>query len=655
MNSPEYRMKISLNVLEHLGINLYSNVPAVLSEVVANSWDADAKRVDVKFQKENDIIIIQDDGIGMTRSQVNERFLNVGYRRRDNQPGKTEKGRRPMGRKGIGKLSLFSIAGEITVETVHDGEPSTFCMKLNDIRTTIKKGGRDYLPEALPTDFIDFQQGTRITLRELKKRQTVSTAKALRTRLARRFSIIGPAYDFKVCINSREISPKDRGYYDKIQYIWTYGDSTSLDPLCTNLENSESRPGNIIEPPMDVTGWLGTVKESGQLKDTYGENLNRIAIFVRGKIAQEDILADFSERGVYASYLIGELRVDRMDTDHEDDAATSSRQKIVEDDPRYLALKKFLLQELKHIQLKWSDLRLKTGVKSAREIPAVREWLDSLPPEYARKAKKWLGKIHRINVDNIDERRQLTKHAILAFEFYKWNENIGRLEEITDENLDAVIRMFQELDVLESNLYGQIVQQRMAVIRTLQERVDTNYKEKAIQQYIFDHLWLLDPSWERVEATERMETRVGNLFDKVNSRLSEKERAGRIDIQYRKTAGQHVIIELKRPNRSVSVYDLAKQIEKYRNGMRKILNDLGKPNETVEFICLLGKNLVEDSHEEGKEIIKKTLQAHNARYVHYDELLENAFEAYKDYTEKRKIVDRLDKVIKGIEDYNDEV
>ena len=38
----KFIMSLSLNVLNHLGINLYSNIPAVLSEIVANSWDADA-------------------------------------------------------------------------------------------------------------------------------------------------------------------------------------------------------------------------------------------------------------------------------------------------------------------------------------------------------------------------------------------------------------------------------------------------------------------------------------------------------------------------------------------------------------------------------------------------------------------------------------
>ncbi len=148
MSSPKYRMEISLDVLEHLGINLYSNVPSVLSEVVANSWDADARKVVVRFQQEENKIIIQDDGVGTTQDQINERFLLVGYRRRVEQPGKTTKGRDPMGRKGIGKLSIFSIANEITVETVCDQERSALCMKRADIREAIRQNNDELLQNA---------------------------------------------------------------------------------------------------------------------------------------------------------------------------------------------------------------------------------------------------------------------------------------------------------------------------------------------------------------------------------------------------------------------------------------------------------------------------------------------------------------------------
>jgi hypothetical protein len=34
-----YKMTVDLNVLGHLGINLYSNIAAVLTEAVANAWD----------------------------------------------------------------------------------------------------------------------------------------------------------------------------------------------------------------------------------------------------------------------------------------------------------------------------------------------------------------------------------------------------------------------------------------------------------------------------------------------------------------------------------------------------------------------------------------------------------------------------------------
>ena len=43
----DFELKIDMNVLDHLGLNLYSNVPAVLAELIANSWDADAGRVDI--------------------------------------------------------------------------------------------------------------------------------------------------------------------------------------------------------------------------------------------------------------------------------------------------------------------------------------------------------------------------------------------------------------------------------------------------------------------------------------------------------------------------------------------------------------------------------------------------------------------------------
>jgi hypothetical protein len=133
----ELVMSISLNALEHLGINLYSSVPAVLSEIVANAWDADAHRVEVKLDNKNDRITIEDDGTGMNRDGVIDRFLTVGFKRRDELGERTPGGRLPMGRKGIGKLSIFSIAQIATIYTKDGRDRTAFRMDREVIRKAI--------------------------------------------------------------------------------------------------------------------------------------------------------------------------------------------------------------------------------------------------------------------------------------------------------------------------------------------------------------------------------------------------------------------------------------------------------------------------------------------------------------------------------------
>ena len=665
-NSP-YQMRLSLNVLEHLGLNLYSNVPAVLSEVIANAWDADATTVDITLNSKDGNspkIVIQDDGVGMTQDEINERFLLVGYRRRGGQPGNTQKGRPPMGRKGIGKLSLFSVADEIVFETSREGQKSAFRMCLNEIKGAISRessvnGVGQYFPDALDTESVDFESGSRITLSGLRKRQTMGTVTALRKRLARRFSIIGDQYGFNVSVNDSPICLTDRGYYDKIQYVWTYGDQSD-DGLFPKLDHAENRRSALIEGTgLSINGWLGTVQESKQLRGDGGENLNRVAIFMRGKMAQEDMLRDLTESGVYSSYLIGELRVDGLDTHdgtsstHDEDIATSSRQSLVEDDPRYVELKEFLRKELKVIEGCWSKLRDRDGVAKAIKIPEVESWIKKLPESDSKVAKSWLGKINRISIGDEGQRLSLFKHAVIAFEFYRLNQSIVQLESLPENDVEATIAAFRKLDVLEVTMYGQIVRNRIEVIRSLQKKVDKNEVERVIQEYIFDHLWLLDPSWDRVEGTEFMERRIGTLFEKIEESLSEDEKRARIDIKYRQSGGKHIIIELKRPHERISVFQLCGQIEKYREGISKILDRQKLQHEPIEFVCLLGKKPVESSHNDGDRLVNSMLQAVDARHVYYDQLLNNAFKAYDDYLKRAKRIDELGNVVRAIENYSD--
>src|SRR5437879_5589223 len=99
IGSEKYKMTVDLSVLEALGINLYSNAAAVLSELVANAYDADATVVEIDWKLSGSKILVRDDGVGMSVEELNERFLKVGYKKRSTEGLKSPRFKRPyMGR-----------------------------------------------------------------------------------------------------------------------------------------------------------------------------------------------------------------------------------------------------------------------------------------------------------------------------------------------------------------------------------------------------------------------------------------------------------------------------------------------------------------------------------------------------------------------------
>lgn len=644
-----YRMTISLNVLNHLGLGLYSNAPAVLAEAVANAWDADTQLVKVEIDAAAKQIVIADDGHGMTKAEVNDRFLNVGYARRNDPGGSvTPKFNRPvMGRKGIGKLSLFSIADEVEVHTVRNGQTSAFRMTVEEIRKHIEEGegGGIYFPEPIEPAVGDLTHGTCIVVREPRK-SLHNAGSALRKRLARRFSIIGPQQNFEVYLDGKPITLEDRDYFHMMEYLWWYGaESKALVAHCSNLRKDDERSGDI-EGGYSVRGWIGTVDKSTRLKDG-DESLNRITITARGKLVHEDVLESFTEGGLYSKYLMGEIHADFLDVDDMEDIATSSRQAVKEDDPRFVALKDFVRKELKNIESAWSALREKQGVDDALQVPAIKAWFESLNKPKRKKAESLFGKINKMTVGE-HEKARLFKHAVLAFESLRYKENLEALERITPENLESLGAVVSDLDDIEATLYHQILSERVAVINALREKVDENALEKVIQEHLYKHLWLLDPSWERATETH-MEQTVAKAFGEIDAKLDAEEKKGRLDIRYCRTSGVHVIVELKRADRVVSRAEIVAQVDKYRNALRKVLDQAGRADEPIEVVVLVGKPLKEWATLTGRQETDKMLSAISVRVMTYQELLDRAYQDYSAFLKKRDDLGHLRDVIEHLE------
>ena len=139
-------------------------------------------------------------------------------------------------------------------------------------------------------------------------------------------------------------------------------------------------------------------RESGLLQDG-GDNLNKISILSRGKVALEDILDRFREGGLYTKYVIGEIRADFLDETTQEDIATSSRQDFVQSDQRFQSLQTFIQNELKHLSSERARIKRIKGVEKASEIPAIKEWYSSLKGDKKKAVKKLFGKINEIAID----------------------------------------------------------------------------------------------------------------------------------------------------------------------------------------------------------------------------------------------------------------
>lgn len=646
----DYVLSLDLRVLDHLGIKLYSNAAAVLSEAVANAWDADADKVDIAILDTE--IVIVDDGVGMNLDQINNRFLNVGYDKLSREGDKSAKGRPYMGRKGIGKLALFSIANEIEVHTQSGREKHAFRMVAADIRAKIDSGDK-YYPE--PISHSGPKKGTKVVLRDLKKKRTTRSASALRKRVARRFSIIGRAdaqgNTFEVIIDGAPVTDADREDLRAVEFLWEFGEPRISDSGCPNLREKSVLPGDVDSehPTWKVRGWIGTAEEPSRLRHADAGSLNGIVVLARGRLIQENVLDKLGFSRILVSYLTGQVEADFLAAKDEEDIATSDRQRVVEDDERYSALTDFLRNTLVSIQDKWTDLRNEArGKQALEEIPALNNWVATLPESQRPIARRLLGLIRGLEVPEHDDRAVLFRSGLLAFERLRLREESHLLSGVSDLTAETLLPLLSDLATMEGSLYREIVRVRLDVIKEFQGLVDEDEKERVLQQHLYENLWLLDTGWERASGSERIEQSLKKEYKAFSSTLTDKQSKGRVDIRYRTNAGEHIIVELKRAGRRLHLGELVDQGNKYSVALEKCLKQFGVESPHISIVFVVGKTIYEEDDPGGTERVAKGLAALSARRVHYEELIKNAEAQYDEFLKSAEKIDHLDEILKAL-------
>ena len=174
-----------------------------------------------------------------------------------------------MGRKGIGKLSLFSIANKFEVFSRKEGCPEqSFLMDAVALKKAIQQDDPSspgtYEPESIPFNANIRTHGTSIRIKELKKlRLTQQTISALRKRIARRFGILGGEHDFRILINGDEVTFADRDYFHKARFLFQYGDHNYAQ-YCNKLDTDEDTGKALSFPRGNRFDAAGNANETGE-------------------------------------------------------------------------------------------------------------------------------------------------------------------------------------------------------------------------------------------------------------------------------------------------------------------------------------------------------------------------------------------------------
>jgi hypothetical protein len=361
-----FTFNISLSVLNHLGRNLYRNFITVLGEAISNSWDADAKNVWIYIDRENNHLIIKDNGDGMTADDFQNKFLKIGYSKRKDGADKTNLQRPFIGRKGIGKLALLSCAKRIHI--LSKTANSDFVGGVIDNSGLDNAIHDDLTPQQYPLETVNtelfgnhlqgFEKGTIIYFESINDgiKNRIEYIRKL-IALFFRFSLIDDS--FKISLNDDPITLSElNDLSQSTQFVWqvnTINDPYLKDKISPTHEHIKKfeKLNSSLE---GLKGFIASVTEPKHLKIRNTQEKVSLDLYVNGRLREKDLLKHIPSARLVESYIYGQIHLDRLDG--EKDRFTSSREGVISDDPLFQSLLSELKEIMKVITDDWDKWRV---------------------------------------------------------------------------------------------------------------------------------------------------------------------------------------------------------------------------------------------------------------------------------------------------------
>ena len=209
---PESRFpfRVHARAIAALGRDLVTDDVVAVMELVKNSYDALATRVDVKIRpgqdlfSEREYIEVSDDGHGMDHDTVRDAWCVIATPSRTDRPFAKagERVRAVTGEKGLGRLAAARLGDEIRVRTRQaDGPVLEFSLNWSDLFRAENIGDAGIRLSTLPDESFDRAHGTSIQITSLRSEWDGEKIDALGRDLARLVSPFGPQ-DFAIRLDA---------------------------------------------------------------------------------------------------------------------------------------------------------------------------------------------------------------------------------------------------------------------------------------------------------------------------------------------------------------------------------------------------------------------------------------------------------------------
>lgn len=521
-NQHGYELKISRLTIDKLGVKLYDRVSAVVAEIVANSYDADATRVEVDLPlatllsvQDPDFspwkVSIKDNGQGLTPPEARAYYLRVGADRRKTGAGPLSRHfRRPvMGRKGIGKLAPFGICKKIEVLSSGGDKTDKGFLTSHFFMDFDKIIGEDSdIPVPLETGPLDgtYQpsSGTTIVLTGFLSKR-VPDSEVFMRQLERRFALADPNFD--VLVRDSRHPDQPRLPMKKFQIDVVKETNIDLAARPVRLEDGTLLP---------VTGWVAMARESYRNEEMAG-----VRIYARGKLVATT--RDFEQRagftGEFAtrSYMVGEIHADWLDDDNDDDLVRTDRQSILWESAKGSALRSWgadIVREIGRLGREPRRAKVKKRFREAADLErrARERFSDDSVVKVALDLGDRIGGFaaedELTDEEYVDGLAQIilsvAPHQALVTAFQDFERTwIGG----DDPSIEELIDLFGKTRVAEAASYAQIASERVRVLDQLDSIIfDTARDEASLQRIIAEAPWLIQPDWTVITANQSLKT-----------------------------------------------------------------------------------------------------------------------------------------------------